>query len=1245
MEEVVIRLSGTPGDAVRAIEEVKAALASLTDKTVHVRIAQEGLNRVSRQAQQETRRLAADEQKLGNVHASSLQGRANASRDYLRAMKDEDRAWEQHARTVENSMRRITRASGGGGGGGRRTLGGFHFPPEGFNTKNFLGLDLGRGGIKPRTGAGIAAIGAGAGLIKPLESLLGLAGAIPAAMGAAGIAVAAFSSIGGKALSKVVTDQAKATEKFKQGTITADAYHKAMKNALVGVSAEQRKALPFFQQWHDVVLRTSDAMASKMLPALGALGVALKSNKSAIVGAFGTGAGSISGAMTRIGGFLQSRQGQAGVGALASSSTNFLAGMSSGAVNVFRSFLDIARAARPLVNKLSEDITRITAKFAAWTGSFRGQQAMRQFFLDGEKAAGQFLRVIGNVAMAIHNIGGGVGSGFLDWLEKITQRFQTWTENTANVDRLAAALKRVADTLMVIGQAIGTAAPKLAAFADFMTKTLGPNTLGWLLIGKSLGGGKIAGKIGGGLLDKALGGGAVKAAATGGGAAGGGALAGMGLTAAGVGAVAVALAGVGAAIVYTQIHSRGVRDAWTDVGVAIDKAKGKAQSAAAAMANANTAQRARVRRVGELTGQLPGARLGLLDAQSQLSADKAALPGLKGVDAKRMKLQIEVDSQQVKDAEKELDHLIKILGNAKNAARRHADDSREAARGVADATQSERSALEQATDAAAKHNRELARTGPGDAKAAGDTKRFAANMAALAGTLRNADGKAAQFASTAATLAKQIGRIPTTKEINIAIIGATTAEDSLRELNRLSLGVTKRISVVTGGGGQGNSGKQGADAYAGAKITTPTVLVGEQAPTHPEYVIATNPAYRGRNQKLMAQAASAMGGSVQFFAQGGIRGTAMAGAIPPPGRLPAPRATPAVLMQGAATALQYATAYATGSGSASGVQAAAEYAAIPGKMAALKREIANLTKLIRGDDSFLDHEKDVILGLQRKMRAEKDKGKKERLRQQIENIRAHVVPGRKNARKSRVALIKKDNQSIEDLVAQLGLVPGEQDFQDLVNIIEGQQAAAGEVGRPDLATALKAREIDDYKKRIGFLVAFTSQKSIQRDKNLWAQASSALSGRREELSSLTQIEETGSAGSDTSGADASKDADNQQALAMLAELANYARQGRLSDLIGDEELKTAMQFISQQVGSFAKGSPFIAKSGLAEVHYGEAIVTAAENQRNNKTGPLEGTIVLKGSDDLTRALAAALGGRVNVQLGRDARRRRREGQF
>lgn len=58
----------------------------------------------------------------------------------------------------------------------------------------------------------------------------------------------------------------------------------------------------------------------------------------------------------------------------------------------------------------------------------------------------------------------------------------------------------------------------------------------------------------------------------------------------------------------------------------------------------------------------------------------------------------------------------------------------------------------------------------------------------------------------------------------------------------------------------------------GGKVTRPTAIVGEEAPQHPEFVIATNPAYRKRNQQFLAMAAKELGMPIPGYATGGHLG-------------------------------------------------------------------------------------------------------------------------------------------------------------------------------------------------------------------------------------------------------------------------------------------------------------------------------------------------------------------------------------
>jgi hypothetical protein len=88
-----------------------------------------------------------------------------------------------------------------------------------------------------------------------------------------------------------------------------------------------------------------------------------------------------------------------------------------------------------------------------------------------------------------------------------------------------------------------------------------------------------------------------------------------------------------------------------------------------------------------------------------------------------------------------------------------------------------------------------------------------------------------------------------------------------------SLTPAQLAAVVTG---QVSPGAAASPHATGGKVTSPLIMVGEEAPQHPEFVLATNPAYRERNLDLWAQAGAALG--IPGFAQGGIVGPAVHGA-------------------------------------------------------------------------------------------------------------------------------------------------------------------------------------------------------------------------------------------------------------------------------------------------------------------------------------------------------------------------------
>jgi TP901 family phage tail tape measure protein len=95
------------------------------------------------------------------------------------------------------------------------------------------------------------------------------------------------------------------------------------------------------------------------------------------------------------------------------------------------------------------------------------------------------------------------------------------------------------------------------------------------------------------------------------------------------------------------------------------------------------------------------------------------------------------------------------------------------------------------------------------------------------------------------------------------------------------------IGTIGGSGGGGSPVKhqyptrkaheEAGHHYSGGAITRPTAIVGEEAPQHPEWVIATNPAYRRNNLSYWAQAGHDLG--VPGFLSGGSIASGIGSAV------------------------------------------------------------------------------------------------------------------------------------------------------------------------------------------------------------------------------------------------------------------------------------------------------------------------------------------------------------------------------
>ena len=97
---------------------------------------------------------------------------------------------------------------------------------------------------------------------------------------------------------------------------------------------------------------------------------------------------------------------------------------------------------------------------------------------------------------------------------------------------------------------------------------------------------------------------------------------------------------------------------------------------------------------------------------------------------------------------------------------------------------------------------------------------------------------------------------------------------SIGDIPKLAQGGS--IARASGGAIDVQQFATGGQIRRGTRLTAPVVMMGEEAPAHPEFVIPTNPAYRQRAVGLYQQLGSELG--MQAFAKGGILGGPVAGA-------------------------------------------------------------------------------------------------------------------------------------------------------------------------------------------------------------------------------------------------------------------------------------------------------------------------------------------------------------------------------
>ena len=129
--------------------------------------------------------------------------------------------------------------------------------------------------------------------------------------------------------------------------------------------------------------------------------------------------------------------------------------------SVYDSILSILVAADPLIRKFTDFLTKKTADFAKFLNTAQASGELEAFFTKAGNIAAQLSGVFGNLFSGISNVisanfqPGGGGYIVLDWLEKITGKFETFSGSVAGKASLAEYFKGAATNSIAILESVG----------------------------------------------------------------------------------------------------------------------------------------------------------------------------------------------------------------------------------------------------------------------------------------------------------------------------------------------------------------------------------------------------------------------------------------------------------------------------------------------------------------------------------------------------------------------------------------------------------------------------------------------------------------------------------------------------------------------------------------------------------------------------------------------------------------------
>lgn len=1169
-------------------------------------------------------------------------------------------------------------------------------------------IDFGKHGVKPRNLAiGSAVLGL-VSLGRPIESLLGLLAAVPAAAGAASIGIMNFAMLDIGAIKKVSETREKYDKQLKAGLITQEAYTKAVGKAGLTISATEAKGLQFFTRFNDEKEKMKKGIQDDLMPALGQLGLALEKNKQTILGAFQGGAKIQAGGIDDISRYVGGAGGQGDLKAFSRTSKIELAAAVQSANQFMMAIFQLNRIAEPMIASLSGQFAGMFAKFNAWTRSTSGANALADFFEETERSTVKFAHVLKNVGGIMHNIfnaGAVTGNGFLDWLDKGSNRLNKWlasAEGQASMtdawDDFSYVMRQIRDDLALVLPMLkdlgSFALSAAAAMRDLVKSIPGGSDMAALLLlakfglgfkpGKFLFGGTgaaykagagaaagvgaaVAGTVVGNVASKAMTGiypsdgtpGGVRAAES----ARAAAAASAGGAAAGEVAADAARKGAkgGLKAAMSRVATRlGIAGGLAVLGLvayeisqmdnttATDRATGDAMGAVRNRANAQFSF-AETRK--DYKRDLPNLRMQRdmnFLSRRQLGDDIRAqekfidsdeFKKLSKREQENLTVGLEIDRSALKALEQEgieiraKVRLAEIIGGPKTPGRPSPVDAGAVLPGGVSSLIGAFAGNKPPPEFVSKYGAQ-----PGSQKKfdVANAAAFAEAMRELSAASAGVDQSTSDAAAAAALLADSLGRIPTDIEVQLAIrtnVVRTRKQLDDLEARRLKIGVelhgwqndliaianhrldipvTLRVTnpgVLKTGQTRWNDAQQVA---VGGQITKPMAIVGEEAPRHPEWVIATNPAYREKNKGHLASAAAAMGGSVTFHKTGGI----MFKDLPPAGY----------------------------SGS---VDPVPDYLGLRG---ALFKEVGGVGELEKlqtqyriGKEKKRDLQLDIRKAREAASKLPSGPGKKssaQRIQKMVTKMR--LLDNAQSRRNERIQLLKgKDflgSSPMQDrFAAAMMALDADQAFQLLSDT---PAAKAAWTKRQGQELELTGERLAELRLLMGDATFGKRMKKIPTKKR--AEIFGTLNTEIGELSSvLPQLKQTIKDGFESAKGGVTSSEDNQNA-AILAELRELSRRGLVLEGVSNEQFRLAVQYLQTQ-GSFAAGTGFVTRTGKYQLHYGEEVRSRSEVNRtvNNYHGASE--LKITGDGELTRMIADRITPAVEDRLGRNARNAQRIG--